>query len=445
MVSISQTVSSITFNAAVLCEGVQIGSSQIENCGAHGILVQDHVSRVRITDNEVRNTGLGFADRPGITASRNGDDVVVSNNIVIGSPSALGVSVHGISIDNTTNAVCNGNVVRGWKGMGIEVGFVHGGVFSGNTISACTYGIGLSGNETSLARNDDVSITGNTITDCSGPGLTSFILNATGVFLHRDINVNGNLVIRCAGDSGLGYWFRHIDGLQLGPNTAKDCAASGFYIEDCPNHVIDGVVAMRNNLEGPLRLVASITASGSTATATSTAHGFSNGDVISIWGASPTEFNQIAVISNTTSSLFEYPLPRTGFSSASGGIFAGKAKSGAQAGIRISWILFGVNDRGFNRIGQISAAYNGNRDFYDVNVNNVTGLINDKFFIRDSAVNPRTENLTSGITSNVRDGLAIEMKNGKFVVTYNNAGTLNYLAIPLDGSTTTWTQGAAVP
>ena len=41
--------------------------------------------------------------------------------------------------------------------------------------------------------------------------------------------------------------------------------------------------------------------------------------------------------------------------------------------------------------------------------------------------------------------MAIYMKNDKFVIAYNNAGTVTYLTIPLDAATTSWTQSTVAP
>lgn len=41
--------------------------------------------------------------------------------------------------------------------------------------------------------------------------------------------------------------------------------------------------------------------------------------------------------------------------------------------------------------------------------------------------------------------LAVYMKNDKFVIAYNNGGTMTYIKIPLDGSTTTWTHNTTAP
>jgi hypothetical protein len=47
--------------------------------------------------------------------------------------------------------------------------------------------------------------------------------------------------------------------------------------------------------------------------------------------------------------------------------------------------------------------------------------------------------------SNAQDTFRLYMKNDKLVVAYNRSGTVNFLTIPLDGSTTTWTQSTTAP
>lgn len=43
------------------------------------------------------------------------------------------------------------------------------------------------------------------------------------------------------------------------------------------------------------------------------------------------------------------------------------------------------------------------------------------------------------------DGVSIYNKNNKFVIAYNNAATITYISIPLDGSTTAWTHSTTAP
>lgn len=47
--------------------------------------------------------------------------------------------------------------------------------------------------------------------------------------------------------------------------------------------------------------------------------------------------------------------------------------------------------------------------------------------------------------SNAKDTFKVYMKNDKFVIAYNNAGTVTYIAIPLDGATTTFTHSTTAP
>ena len=56
---------------------------------------------------------------------------------------------------------------------------------------------------------------------------------------------------------------------------------------------------------------------------------------------------------------------------------------------------------------------------------------------------PTAANLTSG--ANAQDRVAIYTKGVSLVFAYNIAGTVNYLSIPLDGATSTWTQSTTPP
>lgn len=58
---------------------------------------------------------------------------------------------------------------------------------------------------------------------------------------------------------------------------------------------------------------------------------------------------------------------------------------------------------------------------------------------KEATADPTTSQLTAG------DHFALYRKNDKFVIAHNVGGTINYLAIALDGSATTWTQGTSAP
>jgi hypothetical protein len=42
-------------------------------------------------------------------------------------------------------------------------------------------------------------------------------------------------------------------------------------------------------------------------------------------------------------------------------------------------------------------------------------------------------------------GMAVYMKNDKFVIAYNRAGTMTFITIPMDGATVAWTHGTTAP
>ena len=70
----------------------------------------------------------------------------------------------------------------------------------------------------------------------------------------------------------------------------------------------------------------SITRSGSTATVTLTSHGFSNGDEVTITGATQTEYNGSFIISNVATNTFDYTVTGTPATPATGTPKAQKAK-----------------------------------------------------------------------------------------------------------------------
>lgn len=61
----------------------------------------------------------------------------------------------------------------------------------------------------------------------------------------------------------------------------------------------------------------------------------------------------------------------------------------------------------------------------------------------ERAADPSAADLTSG--ANAKDRIQLYMKSDKFVIAYNDAGTVTFITIPLDGSTTTWTHSTSAP
>lgn len=421
--------------------GVQIEKCRVENTGAHGIITQDYISDVSICNNTVKASGLGFADRPGITASRYGKNVIISNNICIGSSSALGTSVHGISIDATENATCTGNIISGWKGYGIEVGFVTNGTFQGNSITGCTRAsIALSGIESASSRNVNVSVIGNTCNSGSTQGIYAFMSGGTGIFFHENIVVSGNCVNGSTTQSGIEINF--VNRLLVANNSVNNCFLSGLYVDNCKEINITGNNLIYNNATA-IKNVSSLTLVGTTATVTSTAHGYSNGDIITIWGATPVNYNGSAAISNITANTFDYTTVSGLTSPAAGAIQCTKSNSFAHGGARVLWSVLTTKETCIFGINLIDK--NAWRNVFDVTINGLYGYINDWLILREVRGVPPVNLLTSGAIANERDRMALFMINNKWVAAYNNAGTSNYAVLELDGSDTAWSNSATTP
>jgi hypothetical protein len=311
-------------------------------------------------------------------------------------------------------------------------------------VTGSSYGIGGQGVNGS-SRNQSVTISGNVVASC-GYGIFMLMSGADGTYFHQDINIVGNEVSGAPSSLPDNYHLEYCDGLSLSGGSAIGGFKSGVTMLDCINWYVGDMRIRKNNLAG-LKTVSSLTESGSTATAISAAHGYPNGQVISMFGASPTQYqasnSAITVVDGNT---FTYGLSHSGLTSpAVGKIQCSAPNSLSGGGLKISYSLVTPANSGVNRMGVNTIAYNGFQDLYEFSLNGVTGLVNDTLFIADNDGNPRPENLTSGLSANVEDRLGLYMKNGKIVIAYNNAGTVNYLSAPLDGSTATWTNGATAP
>tara|TARA_R110000822_G_scaffold21031_1_gene66955 strand:- start:171 stop:1886 length:1716 start_codon:yes stop_codon:yes gene_type:complete len=418
--------------------GLKIRDCSITSTGTHGIIAQDYISDVEIVSNDVKYTGLNYDDRPGITASRYGSNVIVSNNIVTGSASALGVGVHGISIDGTTNATCHGNVVSGWLGYGIEIGGVTNGSFVNNTvISNAKASIALSGLN-GVLRNTNVSVIGNSCYTNGDSGILAFITSGVEAYMHQNITISGNMITGTS--TSIGIYTTLVDGLNLSNNVVSDCFWSGMQAQDCKNVMITGNVITGNNVT--LAKNASIALSGSTATVTSTSHGYSNGDVITIFGANPVEYNGAFTISGVTTNTFAYTTTAGILTPPVGTIQCTASNSASHGGVKVVYSI--ITTKQICVFGQNIIERNGFRDVYDISLNGCTGFINNILYLKE-AKQPRPENLTSGEAPNIRDRIGLFMKNDKVTFSYNNAGTVNYLTGLADGSTTTWTNNSSIP
>jgi parallel beta-helix repeat protein len=216
--------------------------------GGHGIICQDYVDDVEIAHTDVRDFGMVTSDRPGITLGRSGARQRCHHNTVVGSASAVGSSVHGISADGTTEAEVDHNIVSDCIGYGIEIGGVLGGAITSNHISRCSRsGIAMSGLQSESLRNEYVTIVANGIENCGTTGdggLYSFVSGGSGAVMHKAITIAGNIIRNCA---GIGMNFGMIDELLISDNQVKACGHSGIYMIDCKNIQIDNNKIIGNN------------------------------------------------------------------------------------------------------------------------------------------------------------------------------------------------------
>lgn len=416
----------------------------IKDTGNFGIHSQDYISNVWYRRNKVQNWGLTIAERVGITGGRSASNLIISDNLVIGSGSALGSSVHGISMDRCSNATCQGNVVKGTIGFGIEVGIVTNGSVTGNTVTDCVRAsIAFSGVQASNERCINISVTGNNMSSGDRQGIFMFITGGTGSVVHENITIASNSINGQTDTSnGFGMQLEFCNKLSIIGNTVYNSGLAGVYLVDCVNHFIDGNTVVNNNC-GTIFTVSSITLSGTTATVTTSApHGYSNGDVITIFGANPAEYNGSPTISNVAATTFDYTTTAGLLTPAVGSIQCTKPNNVAYAGIRVSYPT--VTTKNQWAFGRNYVYGNGFREIYDVSVNGFVGLANDCVYLKETK-QPRVENLTSGESANILDRAAIFVKNNKFVIAYDNAGTINYATLDLDGSDTSWANGSTTP
>lgn len=90
----------------------------------------------------------------------------------------------------------------------------------------------------------------------------------------------------------------------------------------------DGTTFQKNKHgigNGTTKSVASITRSGTTATATVTSHGYSNNDLVTIAGATQTDYNDEFIITNVTTDTFDFTVANSPATPATGTITAEKS------------------------------------------------------------------------------------------------------------------------
>jgi parallel beta-helix repeat protein len=421
-------------SAATPSSNVTISFCEVSNTGAHGIIAQDYISDVYFCNNRIKNYALSVSDRVGITAARNGVRVLCSNNLVECSSSAVGSSCHGISMDNTKDVTVVGNVVVNAVGYGIEIGYVENGAFSNNSISGgIRSGIAFAGSSSTLTSKN-ISVTGNSVRN-QPSGI--YFGKESGLFFAENISISNNVIVGCSLN---GIDMNAVDRLSIAGNSVSGCTLSGIYVLDCKNWIVSANSVVANNVAG-IKDVVSITRTGSTATATVTGHGYNNGDIVTIFGANPSDYNGSFVISNVATNTFDVAVASSVITTpAVGNITCSKPNNAGHAGIRGNYVA--LTEKNTGAFGNNYTYQNGLADVWSIGYNGFTGPVDDKLYLKETS-RPRVENLTSGESANILDRAALYVSGNNVVIAYNNSGTINYLSCPLNGTTNFWSSGTA--
>lgn len=104
---------------------------------------------------------------------------------------------------------------------------------------------------------------------------------------------------------------------------ARSAANALNYVEGTLTDVVENQVTINVTVLGKLTLT-SLNETGGTATATKAGHGFTNGETVTIAGASPANYNGDFVISNVTANTFDYSVTGSPLGAATGTITACK-------------------------------------------------------------------------------------------------------------------------
>lgn len=103
----------------------------------------------------------------------------------------------------------------------------------------------------------------------------------------------------------------------------------------------------------------------------------------------------------------------------------------------------GSTDVGYGRYAAGKGEIN-NGTLIGTTASNARDLLHRRSYLVETSTNPSASDLTIA-GSNTKDVVSAYMTNDKLVFAYNNGGTVTYLSIPLDGSTTTWTHSTSAP
>ncbi len=221
---------------------IRILNSKVLNTGCHGIIAQDYVDDVLISNNRVLGYGstIGY---PGITAGRTAVNSQILGCYIEDTTPAFdpAFTKHGISVEGE-HAIVLGNIVRNTVGYGIEIAANHS-VVDGNDIYGGSRGqIVISGLE-DVQKIDAVAITGNHCNNSGAQGIYTFMTDFVEDY-HTHIVIVGNVII---GATQVGIDCAHTINSVIANNVIVSSGLSGIIATADRNLDINSNMLVNNN------------------------------------------------------------------------------------------------------------------------------------------------------------------------------------------------------
>jgi hypothetical protein len=209
---------------------IEILNCNISNAGGNAIICQDYVDNVVIRGNRVKGFAAIADNCPAIASGRSANNSQIIDNYIENTGTSGGNSSHGISIEGSNGVVC-GNIVKGTRGLGIEVGEANHVAVVGNEVySTISTGIAVTGS--SGTASTQVAITGNVVCDPGGIGIYAYGVSDRDA---EDIAAVGNTVHNST--DNLGILFNYVNKGAIVGNAVTDCHFAGIAITN--SHLVD--------------------------------------------------------------------------------------------------------------------------------------------------------------------------------------------------------------
>ncbi|TIN98298.1 MAG: hypothetical protein E5Y03_25045 [Mesorhizobium sp.] len=244
-----------------LCSDILVHGNQVENCFASGIAVT-HGTRIRITDNLLKNTAIfGIDVEPNTNCV--GRDIVISGNVIdgvqatyyknstgYGQSNALGISINQGSLpDQVSDVTVVGNTVRNVQR------YTAAGINDFASISAAgVFNCTISGNVISESQSGGIILRGNCRSiSVNGNGISN--VEYTGVYVSAsvDIAVAGNTIKGVALSRGISILGASAHVAVTG-NIVVDSHTAGILVQSATQVAVTGN-SVRDSRSGGARLM----------------------------------------------------------------------------------------------------------------------------------------------------------------------------------------------